>query len=426
LPLADGTVDLIVTSPPYWGLRSYQDGGEHYDGQLGSEPSAREFLAALWAVTAECWRVLRPTGSMWVNLGDKRSGSGAPGTTSGLSAKSTLGPKARATPRNAPVQGDRSGITGGYKQHGFGRARSKMLLPHRWAIGCEDGHADPDGIGWIVRQDQVWAKPNGLPEPVKDRTRDSHEYWFHLAKEPGFYADLNPIRTPYADKTHTVQSLATVQGDRGDRDNSHRGADSYATVDVTDRRDTLNPLGATPRSVWSIATEPLATPDHLDIEHFAAFPTEWPRRLILGWSPPGICTECDGPRRSTSSSRHEPYRPGGSTGRAKRQDLTGAKGGGFNTADYPQTRKVTTITGEACDCPDATAPTRPAVVLDPFGGTGTTAMVARALGRHGITVDLSADYNQLATWRIFHSPGASRIRTRTNSDRQTSLFGAAS
>jgi len=71
IPLADESVDLIVTSPPYFALRSYTDGGEHYDGQIGSEPTPAEFLAALWAVTAECKRVLKPSGSMWVNLGDK-------------------------------------------------------------------------------------------------------------------------------------------------------------------------------------------------------------------------------------------------------------------------------------------------------------------------------------------------------------------
>lgn len=71
IPLQDGTVDLIVTSPPYFALRSYTDGGEHYDGQIGSEPTPQDFLEALWAVTAECARVLKPSGSIWVNLGDK-------------------------------------------------------------------------------------------------------------------------------------------------------------------------------------------------------------------------------------------------------------------------------------------------------------------------------------------------------------------
>ena len=71
LPLADGTVDLIVTSPPYFGLRSYQDGGEHYAGQIGAEATPAEFVDALIAATREMVRVLKPSGSIWVNLGDK-------------------------------------------------------------------------------------------------------------------------------------------------------------------------------------------------------------------------------------------------------------------------------------------------------------------------------------------------------------------
>ena len=78
--------------------------------------------------------------------------------------------------------------------------------------------------------------------------------------------------------------------------------------------------------------------------------------------------------------------------------------------DMPVTRRLTTITGYACACPQPDAPTRPAVVLDPFGGTGTTALVATAYGRVGVTVDLSADYCRLAHWRV-HDPGE-RARAR--------------
>ena len=79
LALADESVDLIVTSPPYFGLRSYQDGGEHYAGQIGDEPTPAEFVDALIAATAEMVRVLKPSGSIWVNLGDKMSSGGAAG-----------------------------------------------------------------------------------------------------------------------------------------------------------------------------------------------------------------------------------------------------------------------------------------------------------------------------------------------------------
>lgn len=73
LPLPDASVDLVVTSPPYFGLRSYQDGGEHYEGQIGDEATPAEFVDALIAATREMVRVLKPSGSIWVNLGDKYS-----------------------------------------------------------------------------------------------------------------------------------------------------------------------------------------------------------------------------------------------------------------------------------------------------------------------------------------------------------------
>lgn len=445
LPLPDESVDLIVTSPPYFSLRSYRDDGEHYDGQIGSEPTPQAFLEALWAATAECWRVLKPSGSMFVNLGDKRSGSGAPGSTSGLGGQ---------------PQGNRTGIsvTRGYNQAAFGRAKSKMLLPHRYAIGCEDGLADPEGLGWIVRQDLVWSKPNGLPESVRDRTRDAHEYWFHLTKSGDYFAAIDELRDAPSGYHGDAVRIPEIPGQR-------RRAMQH----------TSSPLGALPRSVWEIPTEPLTVPDHLGVDHFAAFPSEWPRRLILGWSPSGICVECGSERRPVVGIAHDLYRAAGATGRAKRQDIGGTHGGnGMNGAGYPQTRTAATITGYVCACAPFTdhperrrgdnnaasrdgsrsrsgfdggakewaeyqaknpgpvreyhlegwtpPPTRPAVVLDPFGGTGTTAMVARALGRIGVSVDLSADYCKLARWRIFESNGAAKVAARVNRDRQGVLL----
>ena len=113
------------------------------------------------------------------------------------------------------------------------------------------------------------------------------------------------------------------------RDTRRRDIRRDATTGARLTRTALaaNPLGKLPGSVWTVPTEPLRVPDHLGVDHFAAFPTEWPKRIIRAWCPEG------------------------------------------------------------------------GTVLDPFGGTGTTAMVAKALGRHGISVDMSADYCRLAEWR---------------------------
>lgn len=287
------SVDLIITSPPYFALRSYKDGDEHYAGQIGDEPTPQLFLEALWAVTAQCQQVLKPTGSMFVNLGDKY-------------------------------------------QH-----KSLMGLPWRYVFGCVDGAA---GDPWVLRSEIVWSKPNGLPESVTDRVRRSHETWFHLTRQPKYFASLDEIREPYSLSSLNRYSYKFGNGPAA------AVATSPSVGDGTGHTTEQNPLGKMPGSVWTIPTESLRVPDWLGVDHFAAFPQEWPRRIIQGWSPTG------------------------------------------------------------------------GVVLDPFNGTGTVAMVARILGRKAIGVDLSRDYLKLAMWRIYESGHATKSLERTMREAQIELF----
>ncbi len=337
LPLPDASVDLVVTSPPYFALRSYRDGGEHYAGQIGSEPSPAEFIEALLECTREMARVLKPTGSIFLNLGDKFSN----------------GQRYDREPRWVP-------------------AKSLMLLPERYRIACVDQ------LGLIARAVVIWSKPNGLPESVTDRVRRSHEDWVHLTKEPRYFAAVDEIRETYCGQDGGLGKPYAGRSDS--RRSSLRG-------------DYENPLGKLPGSVWEIATQPLNVPADLGIDHFAAFPMEWPRRIILGWSPSGICVECGEGRRPVI---HAPGTGHDNNPIGRSRNEFALKGSVYyrHAAEHPRT-----ITGYACDCPEPTAPTRPAVMLDPFGGTGTTALVADALGRHGISVDMSADYCRLAQWR---------------------------
>jgi len=324
IPLADDSVDLVVTSPPYFALRSYQDDGEHYDGQIGSEATPQEFLEALWAATVEMVRVVKPSGSIFVNLGDKYAGSnGQSGGPSQLNG-ATYSPDGTRT---------KAAKKGGYVPKTSVRSKSLMGLPWRYAIGCIDD------LGLILRSEIVWSKPNGLPESVTDRVRRSHEQWFHFTLEPRYFSAIDEIREAYTSPPAKAQKSKAAES----------GATLNPTLNPTHDLE-HNPLGKLPGSVWSIPSEPLQVPDHLGVDHFAAFPQEWPRRLILGWSP---------------------------------QD---------------------------------------GVVLDPFVGTGTVPMVARALGRTGIGVDLSADYLRLADWRVSESGHAAKTIRRTNQERQGSLL----
>ena len=154
LPLPDASVDLIVTSPPYFGLRSYTDGGEHYAGQIGSEATPAEWVAALVACTAEWVRVLKPSGSLFVNLGDSYS-----------AYNNNRGPSKSFSAAADPARGHVG--KPGLPDHV--RAKSLYGLPWRYALACIDQ------LGLILRAEIIWAKPNGLPESVTDRVRRAHE-----------------------------------------------------------------------------------------------------------------------------------------------------------------------------------------------------------------------------------------------------------
>ena len=405
LPLADDSVDAVITSPPYYSLRSYTDGGEHYDGQIGSEATPQAFLEALWAVTAECRRVLKPSGSMFVNLGDSYS-RGSRTTVDGTTDKRRQGDMRVRPCRDIP-------------------AKSLMMLPQRYAIGCIDQ------LGLILRAEIIWSKPNGLPESVTDRVRRSHETWFHFTKEPRYFSAVDEVREEYSERVQERQKYAGRDdlpdsgwaegagrndggGMRGILGFGHRGA---------------SPLGKLPGSVWTIPTEPLRVPDHLGVDHFAAFPSEWPRRIILGWSPSGVCVECGQGRRPVVAKDQGRLAVFADQQAAKRVRDEGPDNWQRSTLGTPAADRQTTITGYACACPDTTAPTTPAVVLDPFCGAGTTVAVAHALGRHGIGIDLSADYLRLAEWRCNDPALRAKVlrvdKPKAVIDGQLDMFGAA-
>jgi DNA modification methylase len=371
LPLPDASVDLVVTSPPYFGLRSYTDGGAHYGGQIGSEATPQEWLANLVACTAEWVRVLKPSGSIFVNLGDKYSTG-----NSGESGMAKLGEKWAGGGHSDGKAKIRSPAVEGMPP------KSLLGLPWRYAIACTDQ------LGLILRRDIIWAKPNGLPESVTDRCRSSHEYVFHLVKQPRYYSAVDEIREPQTGPEFTGRAGI------GTSRRSH-AVDPGVKGSMTEHR-TYNPLGKLPGSVWDIPSQPLTVPAHLGIDHFAAFPMELPRRIIAGWSPPGICTACGEGRRPVTSVTNIEDRKG----RKQRiVDLAMDGAHGPDGRGGERWKQTVGITGYACACAQPDAPARPALVLDPFAGTGTAMLVAAALGRTGIGVDRSADYCRLAAWR---------------------------
>lgn len=356
LPLPDESVDLICTSPPYWALRDYRDGDESLKGQIGAEASPGEYLESLWECTREWMRVLKPSGSIFVVLGDKYSDRADGGPASAQSWRE-----------------DRAGcLPPGRSSTAMAPRKSRLMLPERYRIGCVDQ------LGLIARSVIIWSKPSAMPESVTDRVRVSHEDIVHLTKLPRYYAAVDEIREPASDYSRNGAKRSTPPGQR-------RRAMS----------DTVNPLGALPGSVWEIASQPLLVPEHLQTDHFAAYPFEIPRRIIRGWSPPGVCTVCGEGRRPVAERASQERHNGG------RHDINRASPDSTH-GHYQHTLSIRPdyrITGYACACLEPTAAIRSAVVVDPFGGSAATALVASTLGRVGIAVELSADYCRIGQWR---------------------------
>lgn len=250
--LPDESVQCVVTSPPYWGLRDYG-----VDGQLGLERTPDEYVAAMVDVFREVRRVLRRDGTLWLNLGDSYAGGD------------------RTTGRNDAVrQGKQTG--GGFeagprtKLGAITGLKPKDLVGIPWRVAFAL-QAD----GWYLRSDIIWSKPNPMPESVTDRPTKAHEYLFLLSKSASYHYDADAIREPWTDDRQGWS------GDTRDRDELVR-----RRHDATFRQDgglTQKPTtsGRNRRSVWTIATKPYPG------AHFATFPEALVEPCILAGCPEG-------------------------------------------------------------------------------------------------------------------------------------------
>src|SRR5262249_41003469 len=228
---------------------------QHYGGQIGSEPTPAEYVAALVECTREWVRVLKPSGAMFINLRDKysqrtqtRRSSHQPRIFPGKvpelpeSWAERAAKGATRMPHQNVINDD-----GAYVAE-----KSLMGLPWRYA------HAATDQLGLILRAEIIWAKPNGLPESVTDRVRRAHEQVFHLVRQPRYYSAVDEIREPHNDRNRP-------DGWHG-RDGVSRNPGSTSSSDGLRHRELrypvreYNPLGKLPGSVWSIPSAPLVVP----------------------------------------------------------------------------------------------------------------------------------------------------------------------
>ena len=343
--LPDACVQCVMTSPPYWGLRDYG-----VKGQIGLEPTPEEYVEKMVEVFREVWRVLRDDGTLWLNLGDSYNGSwGAGGDY-------------------AP--GDLKAGQPKYPGRRISALKPKDLvgIPWRVAFALQED-------GWYLRSDIIWSKPNPMPESVTDRPTKSHEYIFLLAKRARYFYDADAVRE------------AMIKGD------CNSGAKNYRAIDGMEFRDDStqsrrdNPAGRNRRTVWEIATQPM--PD----AHFATFPEALVEPCIkAGTSARGCCPSCGAPwlrvvERLPVTGRNENKTPSSAHAAVK--------------CSRAGESHVKTVGWEpSCGCETQDGEPVPCIVLDPFGGSGTVAKVARDLGRSSILIEINPEYVQIAKKRL--------------------------
>jgi len=238
------TVDCVVTSPPYFGLRDYQ-----VDGQIGLEETLEEYLNKLLAVTAELKRVLKKSGICFWNHGDCYGGSGK-----GYGSRPD--PKFKSGGRERTL-----------KPENTMPAKCLALQNYRLITQMVDAQ------GWILRNTIIWHKPNAMPSPVKDRLTNSYEPVFMLTKSKKYYFDLDAIREPYTKPLDRwggdkLKAKGTSEWDKGTGQGTYR-----------DRDMRPNKAGKNPGNVWRIATQSFSG------AHFATFPEKLISPMIKAGCP---------------------------------------------------------------------------------------------------------------------------------------------
>jgi len=226
------SVQMCVTSPPYWGLRDYG-----HDDQLGLEETPEEFTANMVEVFRQVKRVMKDDGTLWLNLGDSYSGSGKE-TAGNLGKKHNERHLEHKTGGIIPI---------GLKQ------KDLVGIPWRVAFALQ---AD----GWYLRQDIIWHKPNPMPESVTDRCTKSHEYIFLLSKSAKYFYDADAIRETLAESS--IKRLNQDIDKQVGSTRAHGGQKSNGNMKTFGDVE----KGSNKRSVWTVTTKPYSD------AHFAVFP----------------------------------------------------------------------------------------------------------------------------------------------------------
>ena len=365
----DQSVNTCITSPPYWGLRDYN--GE--EEQLGLEDTPELFVDNLVKVFREVKRVLKDDGTVWLNLGDTYSSHKDCKSTAQSLAKGTQAEVAHVIDKGRSV----SRNTKKLKQAGL-KNKDLIGIPWRVALALQ---AD----GWYLRQDIIWHKPNPMPESVKDRCTKSHEYIFLLSKNVKYYFDYEAIKEDAVGNSPNNKKPHKHQGQP-----FSRTKENLVNIQAVEKRNK--------RSVWTVTTKPFKG------AHFATFPMDLIEPCVLAGCPEKICFSCSKPyERVMQKPKPLKVKRGRRAGTDDR--LIGGVLDKYNKENPP----IDLGLQKQCDC--NTNETKAGTVLDPFGGSGTTAIVANKHNRNAVMCELNKEYVGIAKERIINTLGMmSKIR----------------
>jgi DNA modification methylase len=417
--LTSESVHCVCTSPPYWGLRDYgtatwvggdpdcdhRVGGQvpqtrapdaaivagvrpgvdasrcldcdaiRQDDQLGLERTPEEYVAKLVAVFREVRRVLRRDGTCWLNLGDSYASDAAKGGSGTFNGRNGRGEN--------------------YARPGLGDLKPKDLVGVPWRVAFAL-QAD----GWYLRSDVIWAKPNPMPESVRDRPTSAHEHVFLLTRSPRYFYNADAIAEPAQDWTRGGPGTGILTTEHYGADNGGNAglaalAARYKNGDAPPTRNA--------RNVWEIDTQPFPG------AHYAVMPGKLAARCIAAGTPEGgVCQTCAAPFSRAWEYAHTPRHSGAEKRRETaaqnaQQGITSKEGTRPNGAVGSATPKIDHGWQPTCTCEhpaDDLGLAAKAIVLDPFFGAGTTGLVARRMGRACVGIELSADSVTLASERL--------------------------
>lgn len=249
--LPDNSIDCCITSPPYWGLRDYG-----HEEQLGSEKHFKDFVINLSNVFDEVQRVLKPTGTCFINLGDTYAGSGS-GTTKNADTS-------KYVENSKQVYVLPNGTSKASQFRGTAMNKSLCMIPERFAIEMIDR-------GWCLRNQIIWHKPNQMPSSAKDRFTVDFEKVFFFVKQPTDYYFEQQLE-PY------IEPLDRWAGQMV-RGNYKTKTEQFAVQERNGRDMRPNPEGKNMRTVWSINTEPSTE------AHFATYPQRLVERMLKAGCP---------------------------------------------------------------------------------------------------------------------------------------------